>query len=69
MPGRALQAMTRARVDDRMTPTLHTAAYVHAGLYQDSVALMRVAQGLQALPGVVHATLADGQRREQGHPA
>lgn len=43
-----------------MTPTLHTAAYVHAGLYQDSVALMRVAQGLQSLPGVVHATLQMG---------
>jgi FdrA protein len=46
-----------------MTTTLHTAAYIHANLYKDSVALMRVAQRLLALPGVVNATL------QMGNPA
>ncbi len=46
-----------------MSKNLHTAAYVHANLYKDSVALMRVAQRLLALPGVVNATL------QMGNPA
>ncbi len=46
-----------------MTTSLHTAAYIHANLYKDSVALMRVAQRLLALPGVVNATL------QMGNPA
>ena len=46
-----------------MPTSLHTAAYIHANLYQDSVALMRVAQRLLALPGVVNATL------QMGNPA
>ncbi len=46
-----------------MTTTLHTAAYTHANLYKDSVALMRVAQRLLALPGVVNASL------QMGNPA
>jgi len=46
-----------------MTASLHTAAFISANLYKDSVALMRVAQGLLALPGVVNATL------QMGNPA
>ena len=46
-----------------MSTPLHTAAYIHANLYKDSVALMRVAQRLLALPGVVNATL------QMGNPA
>lgn len=46
-----------------MPTSLHTAAYIHANLYKDSVALMRVAQRLLALPGVVNATL------QMGNPA
>ena len=43
--------------------TLHTAAFINPNLYKDSVALMRVAQRLLALPGVVNATL------QMGNPA
>ena len=43
--------------------TLHTAAFIHPNLYKDSVALMRVAQRLLALPGIVNATL------QMGNPA
>ncbi len=43
-----------------MTTQLHTIAFTHPNLYKDSVALMRVAQGLLALPGVVNATLQMG---------
>ena len=46
-----------------MTAPLHTAAFISANLYKDSVALMRVAQGLLAMPGVVNATL------QMGNPA
>ena len=46
-----------------MNAPLHTAAFISANLYKDSVALMRVAQGLLALPGVVNATL------QMGNPA
>ena len=46
-----------------MTPKLHTQAFAHPNLYKDSVALMRVAQGLLALPEVVNATL------QMGNPA
>ena len=42
---------------------LHTTAFIHPNLYQDSVALMRVAQRLLALPQVVNATL------QMGNPA
>jgi succinyl-CoA synthetase alpha subunit len=40
--------------------TLHTLAFVQVNQYKDSVALMRVAQRLMALPGVVNATLQLG---------
>ena len=40
--------------------TLHTTAFIHPNLYKDSVALMRVAQRLLALPDVVNATLQMG---------
>ncbi len=43
-----------------MTPSLHTLAFVKPNVYQDSVALMRVAQRLLALPDVVNATLQMG---------
>ena len=43
-----------------MPTPLHTVAYVHPNLYKDSVALMRVAQRLLALPGVVDASLLMG---------
>jgi FdrA protein len=43
-----------------MTTTLHTLAFIQANLYQDSVALMRVAQRVLALPEVVNATLQMG---------
>jgi FdrA protein len=43
--------------------TLFTSAFVQNNLYKDSVALMRVAQRLLALPGVVNATL------QMGNPA
>ena len=43
--------------------TLHSTAFIHANLYKDSVALMRVAQQLLALPEVVNATL------QMGNPA
>ena len=43
-----------------MPTPLHTIAYVHPNLYQDSVALMRVAQRLLALPDVVDASLLMG---------
>ena len=46
-----------------MNAPLHTAAFISANLYKDSVALMRVAQGLLALPGVVNAT------QQMGNPA
>ena len=46
-----------------MTTSLHTAAFIHANLYKDSVALMRVAQSMLAMPGVVNATL------QMGNPA
>lgn len=42
---------------------LHTTAFIHPNLYKDSVALMRVAQRLLALPEVVNATL------QMGNPA
>ena len=45
------------------TPALHSTAFIHANLYKDSVALMRVAQQLLAMPGVVNATL------QMGNPA
>jgi FdrA protein len=45
------------------TAALHTLAFIHPNLYKDSVALMRVAQRLLALPGVVNATL------QMGNPA
>ena len=43
-----------------MPTHLHTVAYVHTNLYKDSVALMRVAQRLLALPDVVDASLLMG---------
>ncbi len=43
-----------------MALPLHTLAFVQPNLYQDSVALMRVAQRLLALPEVVNATLQMG---------
>jgi FdrA protein len=46
-----------------MATPLHTLAFIQANLYQDSVALMRVAQRVLALPGVVNATL------QMGNPA
>ena len=46
-----------------MTTLLHTLAFIHPNVYQDSVALMRVAQRLLALPDVVNATL------QMGNPA
>ena len=46
-----------------MAMPLHTRAFVHPNLYKDSVALMRVAQRLLALPDVVNATL------QMGNPA
>jgi FdrA protein len=42
---------------------LFTSAFVHANLYKDSVALMRVAQAMLAMDGVVNATL------QMGNPA
>ncbi len=45
------------------TAKLHTSAFVHANLYKDSVALMRVAQALLAMDGVINATL------QMGNPA
>ncbi len=44
----------------KATLTLFTAACVQANLYKDSVALMRTAQALLALEGVIHATLQMG---------
>ncbi len=46
-----------------MSLKLHTSAFVHANLYKDSVALMRVAQAMLAMDGVVNATL------QMGNPA
>ena len=46
-----------------MTPLLHTLAFIHPNVYKDSVALMRVAEQLLALPDVVNATL------QMGNPA
>ncbi len=46
-----------------MPSKLFTSAFVHANLYKDSVALMRVAQVLLAMEGVVNATL------QMGNPA
>ena len=43
--------------------SLFTSAFVHNNLYKDSVALMRVAQRLLAMPDVVNATL------QMGNPA
>ena len=43
-----------------MPMSLHTVAYVHPNLYKDSVALMRVAQRLLALPDVADASLLMG---------
>lgn len=45
------------------TSSLFTQAFVHANLYKDSVALMRVAQAMLAMDGVVRATL------QMGNPA
>ncbi len=45
------------------TASLFTQAFVHANLYKDSVALMRVAQAMLAMDGVVNATL------QMGNPA
>lgn len=45
------------------TSKLFTQAFVHANLYKDSVALMRVAQAMLAMDGVVNATL------QMGNPA
>lgn len=42
------------------TAPLHTLSYIHTNLYKDSVALMRVAQHLLALPDVVNASLQMG---------
>ncbi len=47
----------------KSTSTLFTQAFVHANLYKDSVALMRVAQAMLAMDGVVNATL------QMGNPA
>ena len=44
-------------------PKLYTIAFIHSNLYKDSVALMRVAQRLLAMPDVVNATL------QMGNPA
>ena len=46
-----------------MSSKLFTSAFVHANLYKDSVALMRVAQAMLAMEGVVRATL------QMGNPA
>ncbi len=46
-----------------MSSKLFTSAFVHANLYKDSVALMRVAQTMLAMEGVVNATL------QMGNPA
>jgi succinyl-CoA synthetase alpha subunit len=46
-----------------MSSKLFTQAFVHANLYKDSVALMRVAQALLTMDGVVNATL------QMGNPA
>lgn len=46
-----------------MSSHLFTCAFVHANLYKDSVALMRVGQHLLSLEGVVNATL------QMGNPA
>jgi len=46
-----------------MSSKLHTSAFVHANLYKDSVALMRVAQAMLAMDSVVRATL------QMGNPA
>ena len=43
-----------------MTTPLHTLSYIQPNLYQDSVALMRVAQRLLQMPGVVNASLQMG---------
>jgi len=43
-----------------MTSLLHTLAFIHPNVYKDSVALMRMAQRLLALPDVVNATLQMG---------
>ncbi len=43
-----------------MSSKLFTSAFVHANLYKDSVALMRVAQALLAMDGVARATLQMG---------
>ena len=43
-----------------MAAALHTLAFVHANVYKDSVALMRVAQRLLALPGLRDASLQMG---------
>ena len=47
-----------AKVEENLT--LHTLAFIQANVYKDSVALMRVAQRLLALPEVVTATLQMG---------
>jgi FdrA protein len=46
-----------------MSSKLYISAFVHANLYKDSVALMRVAQAMLAMEGVVNATL------QMGNPA
>jgi FdrA protein len=46
-----------------MSSKLYISAFVHANLYKDSVALMRVAQAMLAMDGVVNATL------QMGNPA
>ena len=46
-----------------MALPLHTIAFIQPNLYKDSVALMRVAQRLLAMPDVVNATL------QMGNPA
>lgn len=46
-----------------MAPAIHTHAFIVVNLYKDSVALMRVAQGLLGMPGVKNASL------QMGNPA
>jgi FdrA protein len=50
-------------MSSKPSQTLFTSAFVHANLYKDSVALMRVAQAMLAMDGVVNATL------QMGNPA
>lgn len=54
---------TASSNQNALSSQLFTRAFVHANLYKDSVALMRVAQVLLAQSGVVNATL------QMGNPA